>query len=59
MRQELQDEDGAVMSMRVGERRRFAVPADLAFKRKAFGTPVPQKQELLLFDVELLDITPY
>ena len=44
VRQELQDEEGAVMGMRVGERRRFAVPLDLAFKRKAFGQPVPPNQ---------------
>lgn len=44
VRQELQDEAGAVMGMRVGERRRFAVPQELAFKRKAFGQPVPANQ---------------
>lgn len=44
VRQELQDEEGAVMGMKVGERRRFAVPQELAFKRKAFGQPVPPNQ---------------
>eukprot|EP00873_Tetraselmis_striata_P023973 jgi/Tetstr1/444237/TSEL_032130.t1 len=34
VRQELQDEDGAVMSMVVGERRQFVVPVELAYKRK-------------------------
>jgi len=59
VRQELQDEDGAVMNMKVGERRQFVVPAELSFKRKAFGQPVPQKRDALLFDVELLVIQPY
>eukprot|EP00955_Chlamydomonas_euryale_P038947 351254-Chlamydomonas_euryale.AAC.3 len=43
----------------VGERRQFVVPAELSFKRKAFGQPVPQKRDALLFDVELLVIQPY
>ncbi|KAG1669984.1 hypothetical protein FOA52_016245 [Chlamydomonas sp. UWO 241] len=59
VRQEIQDEDGAVMSMRVGEQRRFVAPLDLAFKRKAFGQDVPQRREALLFDVELLVLQPY
>mmetsp|Transcript_23030 Transcript_23030/g.59946 ORF Transcript_23030/g.59946 Transcript_23030/m.59946 type:complete len:134 (+) Transcript_23030:689-1090(+) len=58
VRQELQDEDGAVMSMVVGERRQFVVPVELAYKRKLFGSPVPQRKTLLV-DVELLGLQPY
>mmetsp|Transcript_16914 Transcript_16914/g.47208 ORF Transcript_16914/g.47208 Transcript_16914/m.47208 type:complete len:227 (+) Transcript_16914:39-719(+) len=58
VRQECQDEDGAVMSMVVGEHRQFVVPLELAFKRKLFGKPVPQR-EALLVDVELLSLQPY
>lgn len=43
----------------MGERRKFVVPLEVALKRKAFGQPVPQKREALLFDVELLVIQPY
>ena len=59
VRQGLEDEDGAVMSMYVGERRQFVVPFELAFKRKLFGNPAPQNQEALLIDVELLKLRPY
>ena len=47
------------LTCQVGERRRFVVPQDLAFKRKGFGQPLPQRQEALLFDVELLALQPY
>lgn len=58
VRQELQDEEGAVMSMVVGERRQFVVPLELAYKRKLFGQLVPQRDALLV-DVELLALQPY
>ncbi|KAK3277825.1 hypothetical protein CYMTET_14190 [Cymbomonas tetramitiformis] len=59
VRQEVQDEDGAVMSMVVGERRQFVVPFEIAFKRKLFGELAPQNQEALLIEVELLGLQPY
>mmetsp|Transcript_35856 Transcript_35856/g.78282 ORF Transcript_35856/g.78282 Transcript_35856/m.78282 type:complete len:235 (+) Transcript_35856:47-751(+) len=59
VRQELQDEDGAIMSMYVGERRQFVIPFELAFKRKLFGNIAPQNQEALLVEVELLKLRPY
>eukprot|EP00959_Pyramimonas_sp_CCMP1952_P454543 9470062-Pyramimonas_sp.AAC.4 len=59
VRQELQDEDGAVMSMYVGERRQFVIPFELAFKRKLFGNIAPQNQSALLVEVELLKLQPY
>ena len=59
VRQELQDEDGAVMSMIVGEVRQFVVPFELAFKRKLFGQTAPQNQNALLVEVELLALQPY
>jgi hypothetical protein len=59
VRQEVQDEDGAVMSMVVGERRRFVVPQELLFKQKVFGTAVPPSAECILVDVELLFLQPY
>jgi hypothetical protein len=58
VRQEIQDEDGAVMSMVVGERRQFVAPLDVAYKRKLFGQPVPQRDAILV-DVELLYLQPY
>lgn len=58
VRQELQDEDGAVMSMIVGERRQFVIPFEVAYRRKLFGQPVPQR-EALLVDVDLLALQPY
>jgi len=59
VRQGLEDEDGAVMSMVVGERRQFVVPFELAFKRKLFLQPAPQNQSALLVDVELVSLRPY
>lgn len=59
IRQEIQDEDGAVMSMVVGERRQFVVGPEIFFKRKLFGNLVPQNEECLLVDVELLSLQPY
>mmetsp|Transcript_1414 Transcript_1414/g.3041 ORF Transcript_1414/g.3041 Transcript_1414/m.3041 type:complete len:277 (-) Transcript_1414:49-879(-) len=62
IRQELQDEDGAVMSMKVGERRQFAVPAELVMENigggKIFGSRVPDVDAILV-DVQLLSIRPY
>ena len=46
VRQVLQDEDGAEMSMKVDEKRQFLVPLELAFKAKAFGEVVPQYEEV-------------
>lgn len=59
IRSEVQDEDGAVMSMVVGERRQFVVPQELLFKQKLFGVPVPSSAECILVDVELLFLQPY
>eukprot|EP00238_Polyblepharides_amylifera_P008586 CAMPEP_0196598082 /NCGR_PEP_ID=MMETSP1081-20130531/94112_1 /TAXON_ID=36882 /ORGANISM="Pyramimonas amylifera, Strain CCMP720" /LENGTH=187 /DNA_ID=CAMNT_0041923719 /DNA_START=165 /DNA_END=728 /DNA_ORIENTATION=+ len=59
VRSEAQDEEGAVMSMRVGEKRQFIITPELAFKRKLFGQLLPQNEEALLVDVELLFLQPY
>ena len=54
----MQDEPGGVSGMRVGERRRFIVPAELCFKRRVFGH-TPPKDDDVLIDVELLALQPY
>jgi hypothetical protein len=57
VKDEVQDEPGGVSGMRVGERRRFIVPAELCFKRRVFGQP--PRDDAVLIDVELLNIQPY
>lgn len=61
VKDEVQDEPfGGVMGMRVGERRRFAVPPELCYKRKIFGqVPPARDSDYLLVDVELLALQPY
>ena len=62
IRQELEDEAGAVMDMVVGERRQFAIPLDVVMENvgggKLFGKKVPNT-DVLLVDAQLLAIRPY
>ena len=59
VKDEVQDEAGGVMGMRVGETRRFVVPAELCFRRKCFGQYLPKGEDAVLIDVTLLNLQPY
>ena len=59
VKDEVQDEVGGVMGMRVGETRRFVVPAELCFRRKCFGQYLPKGEDAVLIDVKLLNLQPY
>ena len=59
VKDEVQDEVGGVMGMRVGETRRFVVPAELCFRRKCFGQYLPKGEDAVLIDVTLLNLQPY
>lgn len=58
VKDEVQDEPGGIPEMKVGEKRRFTVPAELCFKRRVFGLPAPKDVDILI-DVELLALQPY
>jgi peptidylprolyl isomerase len=58
VKDEVQDDNGGMPDMYVGERRKFLVPAELCFRRKVFGQ-TPPKDEDVLIDVELLSLQPY
>ena len=62
IRQQLEDEPGAVIDMVVGERRQFAVPFDVVMENisggKLFGEPAPEADALLV-DVTLVALRPY
>lgn len=47
--------DEGVMLMKVGEKRRFFIPADLAYGTRSVGLLIPPNSRLI-FDVELLDV---
>lgn len=47
--------DEGVMLMKVGEKRRLFIPADLAYGVRSVGLLIPPNSRLI-FDVELLDV---
>jgi peptidyl-prolyl cis-trans isomerase A (cyclophilin A) len=47
--------DEAVALMRVGERMRFVVPANLAYGEKGYPGAIPPNSTLI-FDIELVDV---
>lgn len=47
--------DEGVMSMKVGEKRRLFIPADLGYGKRGAGAVIPPNATLV-FDVELLDV---
>ena len=58
VKDEVQDETGGIPDMKVGEKRRFVVPAELCFKRRVFGLTAPKDADVLI-EVELLNLQPY
>ena len=49
--------DEGVMTMKIGERRRLFIPANLGYGARAVGSIIPANSDLI-FDVELIKITP-